>query len=217
MSWTNVNTRSPGRQSRTDVLAGIPDTLTSRKAKAATKPLVALECFISETLIERIVICTNARIGRTVARMSLSTKTNDKNCYFKVTDCIEVRALIGLMYLRGALGQNNIDHQLLWTEDFHYLFAATMSRSRFMFLLANLAFDDMNTRAERWKTDIFVGFRMVFELFNNECSKHVVPSDYLCIDETLFPMRNQIAFKQYNKNKQAKYGLLIKSLNSSRN
>ena len=215
ISWTNVNPRSPGNNART--CWWVPDTLKSRKAKAAKKPLMALECFIPETLVERIVICTNARIGRTVARMSLSTKTNDKNCYFKVTDCIEVRALIGLMYLRGALGQNNIYHQPLWTEDFHYLFAATMSRSRFMFLQANLAFDDENTCAERWTTDRFAGFRMAFELFNNECSKHVVPSDYLCIDETLFPMRNQIAYNQYNKNKPAKYGLLIKSLNSSRN
>ena len=44
----------------------------------------------------------------------------------------------------------------------------------------------------------------------------LVPSEYLSIDETLFAMRHQIGFRQYNPNKPAKYGLLYKSLNDAR-
>ena len=40
---------------------------------------------------------------------------------------------------------------------------------------------------------------------------HVIPSEFLSIDETLYPMRNQ-----HNPNKPAKYGLLFKSLNDAR-
>ena len=38
------------------------------------------------------------------------------------------------------------------------------------------------------------------------------PSALLAIDETLYPYRGYIGFKQYNPNKPAKYGLLYRSL-----
>ena len=37
----------------------------------------------------------------------------------------------------------------------------------------------------------------------------------MSLDETLYPMKNQIGFKQYNPDKPAKYGMLFKSLNSA--
>ena len=76
-------------------------------------------------------------------------------------------------------------------------------------------FDTNEDRVASWPYDIFVAIRMLFEAFNRNCPKHVIPSEYLSIDETLYPMRNQISFKQYNPNKPAKYGLLFKSLNDS--
>ena len=91
-----------------------------------------------------------------------------------------------------------------------------MSQNRFGFLQVNLSFDEEESCADRWKTDRFAAFREVFELFNVQCSRHVFPSEYMCIDETLYPMRNQIALRQYNKQKPAKYGLLVRSLNDSR-
>ena len=44
----------------------------------------------------------------------------------------------------------------------------------------------------------------------------LIPEDYLTIDETLYPIRTQIAFRQYNPDKPAKYGLLFKSINCAR-
>ena len=38
----------------------------------------------------------------------------------------------------------------------------------------------------------------------------------MTIDETLYPMHHQIAFRQYDANKPHKYGLLCKSLNDTR-
>ena len=43
----------------------------------------------------------------------------------------------------------------------------------------------------------------------------MILSAYLTVDETLYPMRNKISFKVYNKSKPNKYGLLLKSLNSA--
>ena len=42
------------------------------------------------------------------------------------------------------------------------------------------------------------------------------PDDYLSLDETLYAMRNQINFKQYNPSKIAKYHLFYKSINGGR-
>ena len=50
-------------------------------------------------------------------------------------------------------------------------------------------------------------------MFNFNTSKLLLPSLYLSIDETLYPMRHQIALRQYNSSKP--YGLLLKSLNDA--
>ena len=53
-------------------------------------------------------------------------------------------------------------------------------------------------------------------MFNANLSKPLWPSAYLSIDETLYPMRHQIALRQFNPKKPHKYGLLFKSLNDAR-
>ena len=45
---------------------------------------------------------------------------------------------------------------------------------------------------------------------------YLVLGDYLSLDETLYPMRTQISFKQYNQNKPAKCWLLLKAINAAR-
>ena len=41
------------------------------------------------------------------------------------------------------------------------------------------------------------------------------PSELLATDETLYPYRGSIEFKQYNPSKPGKYGLLYRSLCNS--
>ena len=77
-------------------------------------------------------------------------------------------------------------------------------------------FDDVATREVDWQQDRFTTIREFFEIFNRNCMNHVIPSEYLSIDETLYPMRTQVRIKQYKPNKPAKYGLLFKSLNDAR-
>ena len=77
-------------------------------------------------------------------------------------------------------------------------------------------FDDESTCAERWKKDRFTAIRGFFEKFNNQCMLVLAPGDCLSLDETLYPMRTQIFFKQFNPSKPAKYGLLFKSAIAAR-
>ena len=74
-------------------------------------------------------------------------------------------------------------------------------------------FDDYSARTKRWEADRFAAIRKVFELFNQNCGRALIPDDLLSIDETLYPMRNRVSFKQFSPNKLAKYGLLFKSVN----
>ena len=91
-------------------------------------------------------------------------------------------------------------------------FGTKMSQQRIRFLLAHIMFDDKSTRKDRWPSDRFPAGRNIFEMFNKSCSKHVIPSEYLAIDETLHSRKHRIVFRQYNPKKPHKYGLLLKSM-----
>ena len=64
--------------------------------------------------------------------------------------------------------------------------------------------------------DLFAAVREIWEILNSNLSKHVAPLEYLSVDETLYPMIQQIAFRQCNSNKPHCFGLLLKSLNDAR-
>ena len=102
----------------------------------------------------------------------------------------------------------------------HFVFGAIMPKNRFTFLRGYICFDNPQVRIQCWETDRFAAVREIREIFSSNLPKHVAPSEYLSIetkDETTnFPMRQQIAFHQYNLNKPYRHGLLSKSLNDAR-
>ena len=121
----------------------------------------------------------------------------------------EVLALIGMIYMRGLLEQAHQSTNAMFYEIFgNPVFSATKSRNRFKFLIAHISFDDHITRSTPWQHNRFAAFRKIFEEFNKNCGKFLVPNDYLSQDETLYPTRTQISFKQFNPSKPAKYGML---------
>ena len=119
--------------------------------------------------------------------------------------------------MRGLLGLNHHDIELLFSKHAGPdVFGATTSQQQMKFLLANITFDDPDERAQCWPSDDFAAARKLFEGFNKNCSKSLYPSEFLSLDETLYPMRHQIAFRQCNPNKPHQYGLFVKSLNDAR-
>ena len=168
--------------------------------------------------MDKIVDCTNTRINETIACLQQSDNFNESSKYtwVKKTGRVEIDALFGLMYFRGILGVNLHMTDRLFSNDSHFVFGAIMSKNRFRFLKGHICFDDPQESTRLWETDRFAAVREIWEIFNSNLSKHVAPSEYLSIDETLYPMRQQIAFRQYNPNKPHRYGLLLKSLNNAR-
>ena len=120
------------------------------------------------------------------------------------------------MYFRGRLGVILHMTDRLFSKDSHFVFSVIMSKSRFTFLKVHICFGNPEERTQLWETDRFGAVREIWEIFNSNFSKHVAPSEYLSTDETLYPIRQEIAFCQYNPNKLHCFGLLSKLLNDAR-
>ena len=174
----------------------------------------AWKSFFTDEILEVIVKSTNEKIRKFTNQVG---RTAQKAFFFHETNKIEIAALFGLMYARGLLGQANLALHIVYREGFsHPVFGATMSRDRMKFLLSKISFDEEATRQQRWKNDRFAAVRDVHQMIMKRCVSAITPDDFLCIDESLYPMRTAVSFKQYNKTKPAKYGLLYRSMNSVR-
>ena len=214
--FTNQPPANIGRQNTANIIPG-PQGVKA-KARNTESPRSAFELFFTLDMVQNIVIYTNYKINQTIDTMTPEVIAQ-KNLGTVTKECtmIEMSVFIGLFLYRGLWKQNTLSINKLFSEKYGPpIYAATMSRNRFVFLLKHICFDDERTRDERWNEDRFAAIRELFESFNNECMSCLVPGDYLSLDETLYPMRTQISFKQFNPSKPAKYGLLYKSINAAR-
>ena len=205
-----------GRNNRANIITGRQGP--QPKATHTPTPRSAFELFFTEDIMREIVLCTNRKVQRTLSKLPENfVAQNSKYTYMKETTIEELYAFIGLYIYRGLYKLSTLSVDKLFSNMYGPpVFSATMSRNRFTFILAHLCFDNESTRDGRWKVDRFAAIRDIFESFNLECMSCLVPGDYLSLDETLYPMRTQISFKQYNPNKPAKYGLLFKAINAAR-
>ena len=173
-----------------------------------------------DQIMNIIVYHANSKIKDTISHLKKNPKFVEnlsKYPQVKETDIIKINALFGFMYLRGLLGMSLQRVDYLFSDyKGHFAFGAIMSKNRFKFLLSHITFDDYSDWEKNWPKDCFAAIRPVWELFNKNLGKYIAPSEYLTIDETLYPMRHQIAFRQYDPNKPHKYGVLFKSLNEAR-
>ena len=140
--------------------------------------------------MDKIVDCTSTRINETIARLQQSDNFNESSKYtwVKETDGVEIDALFELMYFRGILGVNLHMTDRIFSSDSHLVFGVTMSKNRFRFLKGHICFDNPQEGTELWETDRFAVIKEIWEIFNSSLSKHVAPSEYLSIVQTLYPM-----------------------------
>lgn len=92
----------------------------------------------------------------------------------------------------------------------------TMSRNRFHFLLQVMRFDDVSTRANRVRFDKITHVRQIFEKVVLNSQNAYTVSEYCTLDEHLEGFRGRSSFRQYIRNKPAKYGIKIFMLSDSR-
>ena len=168
--------------------------------------------------MDKIVDCINTRINETIARLLQRDNFNESNKYtwVKRTDRVENDALFGLMYFTEILTGDLYMTVRLFSNESHFVFGGIMSKNHFRFLKGHICFHNPQERIQVRETDRFTAVTEIWKIFNSNLSKHAAPSEYLSIDKTLHPMRQQIVFHQYNSNKPHRYGFLLKSLNDAR-
>ena len=215
VEFTNIPQGTTGRQNACNIIPNKPGVAAGYRKTDNERD--AFELLFTEQMVEKIVLYTNKRISETIEIIGNDIMESGKYPHVKKVDAIDIYAVIGLMYMRGLYGLNKHDLRLLFSDKRGIpIFGATMSRLRYQFIVKHLSFDDIETREERWKSDRFTAMRDIFEACNKSFGSALVPENFIALDETLYPTRNQISFKQYNPDKPAKYGLLFKSLNSAR-
>ena len=200
-----------GRAANQNILRGAEGP--TRRAKAAKTPFEGFELFITDEMMQDVVNNINKNIRNFMTRFHDVLKESSQYTYMKETDLIELKALIGLLYLRAA-PQLNIfkTREIFFHESSHKISAATMSYNRFAFLICFLEFDDKETRWQQWRKDKFAAIRGFFMKMNEINGRCCNPLPYVSVDETLYPYCGRIGMKQYNPSKPAKYALLHQSL-----
>ncbi len=179
--------------------------------KKAKTPLETWEFLINTTILEKILKHTNENIRQTTVNIA------KKQSYHTETTMTELRALIGLLYLAGALKSARVDTEELWSHRYGVpVFRATMPERRFNFLLPRVRFDDKNTRDTRRYTDNFAPIREIWELFIANCTRYYNPFTNVTIDEQLLDFRGNCPFQIYIPSKPAKYGIKVIMCNDAK-
>ena len=153
---------------------------------------------ISLNMIVIIAYYTNKRIN-------IKMGTNKQ----KEVTVTEIFAYIGLLILFGLGNKNDVAIDLLWSEkslvQYSHFVNATMSRDRFQLISRYIAFDDVDTRENR-KENKFHKMEATFNMFKKALNL-IIPSFFLCIDETLYGFRGCCSFRQFIPSKPARYGI----------
>ena len=166
----------------------------------ARDALTEVDCFslfITPEMIEIILRHTNARIA--IYNERFPTKNISS-----VTE-VEYRAFLGLWYARGYYQWNYRDYTQIWNPAIsHPIFISTMSLKRFKEILQFQSFDDKSTRPGRWQYDKMACIREIFEMWNDNCSAHLIASGVVCVDECLYTCYNRCGMKTFNPLKPGK-------------
>ncbi|KAF0703927.1 piggyBac transposable element-derived protein 4-like, partial [Aphis craccivora] len=139
---TKWKARMPSSNSRTrshNLVTHLPGV--KGVAKNSKSIIDSWQLFFPDEVISEIVNFTNIKIQKVREHFARVRDAKD-------TDIIEMKAIIGLLYLSGSLRSSHQNLCDLWRTDglgvdyFH----ATMNIRRFRFILQCLRFDDVNSR-----------------------------------------------------------------------
>lgn len=171
---------------------------TAFARRYAISPFAALKLFISQNIM--------ILINKYTCMEGQNRYPNDL-CTLNVN---ELWKFVGLFYARGVLGAKNIPLSELWQKKWaNPIFAKTMPRDRFKYILRLLRFDSKQDRRERIVRgrDKFAHISEIWNIFVNNCKAYYNPGANICVDEQLFPTRARCPFTQYIASKPDKFGI----------
>lgn len=203
--WSKKKPPHRVRRASHNVLVRLPGVIGD--ARNAVTTYECWKCFFSEDIIEMIVQYTNKYIEKIQNKFQRERDA-------RTTNVIEIKAVIGLLYLAGVLRSNRQSLEELWGEDGFGVerFRLVMSLKRFKFLMRCMRFDDLDTREIRKANDKLAAVREMFTIFVSNCQKCYSLGRDVTVDEKLEGFRGRCSFRQYIPSKPNKYGLKIYAL-----
>lgn len=203
MLWDLEPPSNQGR-SRARNVVRVRTSYVAGEARDCKSPLEVWKLFFTDNMIEEITFNTNIYIDTIKDNYNI-----DRHC--KPTNSVELRAVIGLLYMLGVMKMSHLNLEDVWSRDSLGIefFPLVMPLYRFKFLLRALRFDNIHTREDRKLIDRLAPIRDIFEEFVENCQKHYNVSPFVTVDEMLEAFRGRCGFRQYIKSKPARYGVKI--------
>lgn len=194
-NWSSIQPPLQGRNRNADILRqnGGPTRYAIQRIDSLSD---SWELIINNNILEIIVDSTNRQAHRILG------------VNFTNVTLSEMRAFIGLVYLRGIYQGTNEPLQNLWNPRHgREVFSSTLGFQRFKSILKYIRFDDRAQRNARYRNDKFSAIREVFTLFQDAILRLYWPHENITVDEQLFPSRNRCSFLQYMPMKPTKFGI----------
>nr|XP_015905033.2 uncharacterized protein LOC107437514 [Parasteatoda tepidariorum] len=207
--WLKKKYSQSVRKPARNIISKLPGNTAYSKHVAS--PVDAWNVLFDSKMLNMMVENTNIYIESIQERF---TRERDA----RKTDETEIKAFIGLLYLCGTHKSSHTNLKDLYATDGTGIdiFPKTMSRTRFLFLMRCLRFDNINDRQSRREIDKLAPIRDFFETFVTNCKNAYILGEFVTIDEKLEPFRGRCGFRQYMPKKPAKYGIKIFALVDSR-
>lgn len=198
--WTRIElglsntSKRVGRAPAHSIIKVFPGPTPFAKRKIIDK-VSAFEAMIDEETLQHIQHCTE-----TEARL----RSENKKWSMPMN---ELKAFIGVLYARGALGLKNMSVANIFSTKYgSELIRGTMSRVRFKVIMRYLRFDIKETRTERLADDKFAMISQVWNKFIYNCQSCYAPGENITIDEQLFPSKTRCPFTHFMPKKPDKFG-----------
>jgi len=201
--WKTQSTKSGGKVSQKNIIHIRPGP--TLRAINSYEPIECFKLFFTDELINLVLLYTNQEIDR--QRENYKNKESASLCHVTLS---ELNALFGLLVLAAALKNNHLTTKLLFDTSFcGNRYRATMSESRFNFLINCLRFDDRNTRPQRKEETKLAPISIIWNILLNNCRNNYKPGSYVTIDEQLVGFRGRCPFRMYIPSKPTRYGIKI--------
>ena len=142
ISWTaNPEARNLQHRGTENILKNAPGPRGA--AMYVKTPIEAFALFFTDDMINSITRCTNEVIQPVLEKFSDVLDFSSTYTHFALVDYIDIRAYLGILYLRAAFRVSQMNSSTIWHhESSNDLFSATMSNSRFKFISRLIPFDD---------------------------------------------------------------------------
>lgn len=159
---------------------------------------------INDEIIDLFVTETNKYAAQEKNKVNFTHGRLNK---WKDTDKNEMEKFIGILMWMGLFTLPNL--QAYWSNNFLYSnnLNKVLSRNRFQVLLKTWHFADNEVLHDI--NDRMYKITPLLNKLRTSFQSHIVPGEFICIDETLVPFKGKLKFKQYINNKRHKFGIKL--------